>query len=399
MINFTNIITRERLLLFLMILVSDDTVLFGTTSNSLFVVIRYAFAIILFFGLLSRCIKKRVNDSGLVYLLFMAFLILVTGIYFGDLRSGYFYKIVLLSVGFLYAKVYSLSVFIKNFISVVYFISVCALVGWVLMAVAPGIVSLFPVVSNVSDVSFYNLFVTNVPMAVHGTRLFGIFREPGVGQMYFNLALAFLIASSDKAINYKMFVVFIIAIVLTQSTTGYIALAFILLFFMLRQGEGHTYKKEKIIISLLIIVALFVLSTQTTLLSSEGDVLGKLGDTQRSSTVARLASLYANFEIIKLYPYFGAGFDNMGTLFPIISGRMLGIEVEQNTNMLLIQFATHGLLYGLLWVYGCLKFFYKICNQLLPFICLSAAFICLCIGEDLTWSFLIYIIMFSLLSR
>jgi hypothetical protein len=377
-----------------MILVSDDTVLFGTTSNTIFVVVRYAFAILLFFELFYKYVKNKVNSRGLPYLLIMISLVLFTGLYFGDIRSGYFYKIILLAVGFFFAKTTSLDSFIKDFISVVYFIAVCALAGWVLMAVLPGFVTMFPVVSNVSDVSFYNLFLTNVPLAVHGTRLFGIFREPGVGQMYFNLALAFLIATSERSINYKFFVVFIISVVLTQSTTGYISLAFILLFFMLKPGVGRKYIKEKFFISVLIIAALFIVSTNTSLLSSEGDVLGKLGDTQRSSTVARLASLYCNIEIFKQYPLFGAGFDNMGTLFPALSGRMLGVEVEQNTNMLLIQFATHGLLYGLLWVYGCLKLFYRLCDSWLPFISLAAAFLCLCIGEDLTWSFLFYIILF-----
>lgn len=377
-----------------MILVSDDTIMFGTTANSAFIILRYAFAIGLFFYFFERFLRLKKKGDGLPYLCVMMALVMATGFYFGDLRSGYFYKLILLATGYLYASLFTINGFLSNYVKITYFLALCALAGWVMMEFLPGLVSIFPVVNNVSDISFYNLLFTNVPLPVHGNRLFGLFREPGVTQVYMNLALIFLVVESNISLDYKKFVVIAAALLLTQSTTGYISLVFVLLFFLFKKGKGSKFRKEKTILSLVIMAAIIVIAATTTILSSEGDIFGKIGNTDRSSTVARLASLYSNIEIIKMYPIFGAGFDNMGTLFTSISGRLLGVDVEDNTNMLLIQFATHGIVYGLLWLIGCLKFFHKLDRHFVPYMCLVLAFLCLCVGEDLTWSFLIYILLF-----
>lgn len=216
-------------------------------------------------------------------------------------------------------------------------------------------------------------------------RNYGIFREPGVYQMYLVMALVLqlLVVKQNSLWRY---IILVAAIATTISTTGYIALAFFLMLFVVNK-EGLSNNKRLLFISL-IVISVLILASTTTLFSMSSEyeyisVFGKLGNMNRNTTSARLASITENIRIACEHPIFGAGIEGIDRLFPLYALQKYG-RPGTNTNTVLIQFASHGILYGLLWCYGNVQFCRKLNKQ--RWVWVFAILLILYIGENLTYS-------------
>ena len=380
--------------IFLILFVSDDTVMFGTNSNSVFVLLKYAFILFTFVYFYIKANKNKIGKSPLQWLIVMSILILLSALYSGDFSFGYVYKIMLLCIGLFYTRVVGLYTFMKSFVEVLYFLCLYSIFFHVIGIINHSFIELFPTIVNSTDGVFYNMLFTTWADFGDKARLFGPFREPGVYQMFINLALLFHLVST-KNLNYKKILTFIVAIILTMSTTGYIVMAFVLLFiFTLDAKEKGIKKSQLLLIEGIVVIGAVGLYLFTDLLSAEGAIFDKLGNSQRTTTAARMGSIICNYQIFKTSPIFGVGLQELMRLFPNYCIQYFGVDTEHNTNVLLIQFATHGLLYGAIWTYLMVRFFVFLSRSIIGKYLLVLAFLALCCGENLSWSIILYILLF-----
>lgn len=121
----------------------------------------------------------------------------------------------------------------------------------------------------------------------------GIFSEPGAHQIFLNFALLFLLGSSNRLglskNKYKISVLLlVISILTTQSTTGYMCLALVLItnLFKFNEKENSSFKREIIlsrIMVLCMLVILIIIESKTHIieykLSGGGSYLTRTNET------------------------------------------------------------------------------------------------------------------------
>lgn len=384
---------KEYLLLLAMLIISADTVMFGTNSNELYINIRYVFVaiLILVYGKSGINVLSKGSTTALV-MVAMSVLLVFTGVMCHELTGGYFVRFSLILLAFCYTSNVEKGKFMYMFSDAMYFISLFSIVCYVLFWVAPVVFSVFPSVTNISGFEFKNLWFCVLPTDYRlSNRLFGPFSEPGLYQILLNVALAFDIYQRNS-LNYFRIGAFVGAIVLTKSTAGYIILAVVLAYLVFSIRRRKTDKSSYWIV-LLLALAAFLLSLYTDLLSANGMVFNKLQDdgTSRNTTVARMASVTCNIQMFLESPLWGVGLVYADEMFPRLAAERYGLFVGSNTNQLLFQFASMGFFYGMLWMIGVGKFFLRLGNSIITKILLFVIFILLCVGENLTWSLLFYL--------
>lgn len=384
------------LLVAIIIVVSDDTLLFGTNSNATFETLKYAILISILFILslsLLRWFDLRNVSYTSVSCVVLCILVLLSGIINGDLRTGYFYKCIILILSCEFVKIMTLKDFAQIFEKFIFMLAVISVICTFIAEISLSVFSIFPVFYNSANTAFYNLGVYMIPTSSILLRNYGIFREPGVYQMFLILALIFHVYYTEK-IKVRHLFIFILAIVLTFSTTGYIALLFFLILLLIKKNDFFSDNKKKYIIVVLIMIGILYMVTQTDLLSSEGIVFDKFSNMKRTTMIARFSSVFANLEIWKGNPLFGAGLITVSEMFPILSYQLYGKAVSHNTNTLLCELATYGVIYTGIIVYGYIKLSNAMSTRVIERILILLVIFILSCGEKLTFSPIIYILLF-----
>ena len=110
--------------------------------------------------------------------------------------------------------------------------------------------------------------------------------------------------------------------------------------------------------------------------------------------IARSASIVVNLIIWRKSPILGAGLVSISEQFPILTYQIYGKAISHNTNTLLCELATYGIVYTFILLYGYAEFSKamscKISERLLI---LGIIFILFC-GEKLTFSLIVYVLFF-----
>lgn len=380
------------------IVVSDDTLLFGTNLNSSFLDAKYIIIISIFCLLLIRAFVKKIHISVNAFLiaLTMMLLLIISSALNNDFRFGYFYRCVLIMTGLLFTSFISFHDFAYYYDKVMRFLAIASLIGFVLFIAFDTVLDLFPLILNSSHMEFYNLFLTVIPKYSGGfARNFGIFREPGVFQMFLIIGLLFQMFVLKKS-SIKVQIVYIVALVTTFSTTGYIALIFVGVLYFIKRNNFKEEKKSKaiIIICLLLIFTYLSLFTDFIYIEEYGSVFGKLTDSNSLTVGARVASVVVNLRLFLNSPIWGVGVTNVDTQFAPLAQNILGVYTIHNTNTILWQLAAYGAIFTLLWVYGiyklCLRMGINKLDILLLFIVLNILFV----GENLAYSLITNILVF-----
>lgn len=332
--------------LFLLIYTSDDTVLFGTYGNLSFFYVKY---LILLFTLFILPIQgKFITNKNLGILIIILLLFLFNAV-ISDFKFGFVYNVILLLTSLVFANNFSLSLFKETFCKVIYFLSICSLIGYFFNLFLPQILSPFPDLYNSENILFKNCYL-HVVFPSLPLRNFGIFREPGVFMIYLNIAY-FLEWFSEKP-SMKRIVIFLFTLLTTLSTAGFIIGAISLI-------GGIIYKrrfKDAVILMPIICVVYYFLTLEDSIFSAM--LFGKLETGAESgSTAARVSSLTVPLKMFLSNPL-GIGPDTYDALFPIMSNNMYGISVEPevSTNTFLKYLAVYGCFIFLLYFSYFFKF-------------------------------------------
>lgn len=384
------------LFVLLIVAISDDTIFFGTNSNLIFINFKYIFLVSLCLLLVidEFFIKKTKHKNfALALCIVMCINIIATMLYHSDFRGGYPYKVALLFSAYIITKRISFERFSIAYEKIIYTIALVSVVTFPLGYFFPQIISVLPVISNTVGTTFYNLVFNVLPTSSSLMRNYGIFREPGVYQMFL-ITSALLYLHNAEVLSVKRLIVYYFAIIFTFSTTGYISLALLTLLILLKNKINPKNNIDKILIKTAIMILIMYLLSFTNILSLDGPVFDKLFDTKRYTTIARFSSITSNYNIWCHYPLIGAGINLVDKMFPELTFLSYGLYYTHNTNTFMIELASFGIIYGVLLAYGFYKLAGRLSEGFASKLVIFTIFMVLSSGEKLVYSLILYILMF-----
>ena len=163
-------------------------------------------------------------------------------------------KIFCLIIGFYIATEFDQKKFIKAFVLMMTLIEIASLVVYVLKDFLIGL-HIFPIITGYKGQQFANFFFANVRVnSVSSFRNWGPFWEPGAYQAYVIVSLLFLMFDNLE-FKYKnlMIIIHIITIGTIMSTTGFLAVPFLLIAFILDRSTS----KKLLLLKIAIVVIAF----------------------------------------------------------------------------------------------------------------------------------------------
>ena len=254
--------SKAFVLVFLLLFLSNDTYLFGTNSNELMVALPRYF--MLFFCMISFMLLDFTWHKRIVILyLFMTTVLVAVSLYHHEYLSRVFIKILCMTTGMLICMRYDIKDYSNLFLKCMSFFSVAAILLTIIAYIAPFIVKSLPSMINTAGVRFYSIGIAGLDersLTTWNIRTGGIFWEPGVFQMYLNLAILLeLMINNGK--NKKRMAIFLFALLLTFSTTGYIAFVWFIATYVLFNNDSRAMIKNVAIffgLIVLVIISYFI---------------------------------------------------------------------------------------------------------------------------------------------
>lgn len=382
------------ILTLIIIVFSDDTMMFGTNESTFFIGMKYIVQILLCIAFVLLFIGdqsvRRVNLPGQNCLI-LCTVVVISMMINRDIRSGYFSIIIVIVMSYLFAYYVEFKSFFVCLEKIVYVLSICSIIGTIVAKMVPGLLSYFPTITNSAGFEFSNGLVF-VYSDIWG-RSFGIFREPGVFQMFIILGTIIYLYIAEKISIFRV-VIYSIAIILTYSTTGFIALFIVLLLYMVKLGKQNI----KLFCSLIIVfcVGVGVLITKTNVLSANGIVFSKFRNTgiMDLSAAARYSSVTSNLKMWLTNPLFGRGLSYVDSNFLLMTIRDYGINTGSNTNTLLCMLSTYGIFFVGMILNGYFKLVQVLSKRKIERLLIALVLFILSCGERLTFSPIIYVLCF-----
>lgn len=378
------------ILLFLFIFFSNDTMMFGTNLNGTYVKIGFLVDVVLigvfwcYMTFWRNSLMKISNQTVAVVVIWVVCL-MMSAVVNSDFRGGYVTSLIMIMIGYLYSEYVSLKDFCMIFKRVGIFLAVCSVIGFVVTTFFPVFKSLGISVYRESGMLMKNYIVyARAPYdATAAARNFSIFREPGVFQAYLNVALIIAIKNFDPARKAKelLGILFLVlAIGLTVSTTGFVVLGLVVLFFLfsLRKEINGDILGVLIVLFCVALLGAFIYleffsSFNLDRFISE-TVMGKFdkGSDQYDSGGARVASFVANAVLWMRNPLFGVGITAKQVQFNLVCKELLNYLPNGDTNTVFAQLSTFGIGVGLIWVLAMLGLARKLgdtlCTKLIAFV-------------------------------
>ena len=235
--------------------------------------------------------------------------------------------------------IYNRGEILNRVLNVIIFLASMSIILWLLCVIAPQIYeSLIPQYKSLmtyriySDVMNYKeinyisrgLFLYTLREA-DPMRNAGIFTEPGIYQMILNLGI-FIILFMNQYINLRnikfKLMILVITLCTTQSTTGFIGLFLIIIFYVLiNSKEKRLYSRQKILLLICGMAFLLLVDYQIRGVDSIFQIAiidkmfpkGTLSLVDNSSSAARVGTILLTLISIVKHP-FGIGYTNLGTL-------------------------------------------------------------------------------------
>lgn len=264
---------------------------------------------IFFICLLSgRCV---INKTLLIGAATMVTLLLVTIALNQDFRGAYLALLLSWGTAFALVHIVPFKSFVEHYTSIIYFVAISSLIAqYVLFPVVdvlPGF--LFSRFINLAGVPFINMRIAYLIDFPHFLRNLGIFREPGVYQIFLNFALMLeLYFNSTVRINFRRVLVFMITIFSTFSIPGYIA-ALLLIMGYLFSGRLNYSMQGRKLLALLMLISVAGLVLYLVAPAFRTEVVSALDKllTRGVTFQGRMTSITATLQAWQLRPIFGSG--------------------------------------------------------------------------------------------
>lgn len=393
LIKSSNKTKSEYLVIFLffladsMLVKQNSSLLINQSAN---IIITSITAVLLFSRLMknARFSMKQIF-FGLFVPLFILMSTFINYLRFDIISAGAFIKIILIIFGLLITERIEFKEFSNSFIIAVSALAFFSMIAYVLSLLfwsnLGSLISKFPIISRQGYMTFYSLFVTNIPTYVSDRwRNWSIFAEPGEFQIYLNIALILLLFfQNDIKKRNIIFIILSLAIITTLSTTAYILYAWIVLGHYIINSTGKI-KCSQVTLFLTMLAISISIFQQDKLVEI---VFGKFsGGLSNRSFGDRINSFFFNFEILKQYPLLGVGPEQFSIY------QLQADYIGAVTNTILGTFSIYGFIPGISFVYIIILFTLKQSKNIIVFIWLMVVFIVMLSTQEMTYSPLINVI-------
>lgn len=275
------------------------------------------------------------------WVLMPCLLLIIPQLLYSDFVLSYESKILQIWAGYILFKKVPKELFTQKYIKLLYYICIISIPIW--FSTVMGL-NLWAWAPSSGDGQYKTLFLYCVDTYGDNGRNNGPFWEPGVFQMYINIAVLFLLYSK-KNINIKYLLVFVIALATTYSTTGYICFALVLITYY--YDKSDSIKGCQFFLSMLGAVGVYVFFT--TNLELYDRVFGKFDSTSvaNASMVIRVNEIIFYYELWKSnlgYMLLGAGATNA---YNFVMGQHFIADVffEGSTQTTLRELASFGVVF------------------------------------------------------
>lgn len=403
------------LLTFVTIFFSTDTLLFGTNSLSTARWFPYFLYVLIALIMAFKVISKRAlfaKDYKFYFLIIIAqFFTLIAN---DDNFVMTCFRVALITAALMITLNYSFHDYVCAFEKVVFFLACYSLVVYLLCYIFPGLIRSFPIVTNMSGYESYVVGPCIVPAMTLGNEIIkncGIFREPGVYQIYLIIALCIHLFYFDK-LDIKKAIILILTVLTSLSTAGLFCVTLCILIYFASKSKGKSEKHFRILLLLILLlcVAFVALAFPQTVGSGISLLFDKLDADSGAygSPVARLSSFTSNIEVWKTAPLFGVGLNKTDALFDYYARIQymdyysVNVTGTHNTNTYLYQLATYGIFFWVLFTVGLFNLSKRITankNNLIVTILVFALFLFTYANENLYYSILPLVLMFYGLNR
>lgn len=360
-------------LVFIIIFTSSDTLFFGTNKQVVFQksgqIIDAVIALLLP-GIIYCCKNKcSIKNKNIIAAIAMIGSILISAAVNHDFRAGIFFRIILIVLGMEIVELISLKDFCRVFYKIITFFAGCSVVGMLALRTIPAVsVHSIPLLNSENySYWYYILYVQEAGEPMYA-RNYGIFREPGIFQMFLIAAMFIGLQYGDlKGTKMKMSMsILLMALLLTRSTTGFFVLILFAIFFL---SKNNCFKERKKIqwmffgvttsIIVFLLISPLVWDKFVIWLT---DILRKFDRTNSgyASFYARYSSITVNLLLWMKNPLFGIGLTKHDGYFSSMAMQFYGIPNSSNTNTLLSQFAAFGIVFGTVWMISLAAFSYRL---------------------------------------
>lgn len=332
---------------------SSESLIVGTNSSQIAWSIYKSVHYIIFIALVIRLIIVK----GPIFNISISLILVIISI-FGNfifssgpnVLSTYLHIIVVIVNAWLITEQFSENLFFDIFEKSIFVMAVYSLIIYVIALIFPSIIKMFPIIKNIAGKEYYctGLAIISQSGLNSGTlfRSFGVFREPGVYQIFLNIAFCIYLFKFKKN-NILKIIVYVLSILSTVSTTGIFAMIVIFIVFTIISNV-----KNKQIIVTILIAFLILLQYLVNNYDIFHNAITKINNDDDMSTIARLYSLFANLKIWITYPIFGSGMKINSTMFPAIVYQETGQLVADNTNSYMYLLSCFGIIPFIVFIKG-----------------------------------------------
>lgn len=265
-----------------------------------------------------------------------------------DTSLAYESKISQLLLGYVIINTISFKSFFDYYLRIMTVVAIVSIIVWVTTFLGITWWSFLPTTWENNYYSYLIGVIHTNPLLQH--RNFGPFWEPGVYQIYLNIAILYLLFFQSKKMKYSL-IWLIAALVTTFSTTGYICFSIILCALLWKES---VVANRRIVPLVLVIAILGVI-----LLSNEyvlEVVFGKFEDGGNVSFLIRMYAIEFYGKVILENPYFGLGVEkSMKTVNDMYDSVGLNFADSACTTTMR-EFACMGGIFGFYRLYSQWKF-------------------------------------------
>lgn len=375
-------------LLMLLFFTSTDTVLFGTNANFAFLYIPriVGFLLVLLFPLLlSRGCSEANRQFALCGTLVL--IITISGIANQAEIETLLSRIIAILSAYSIAKYCTLKEFATLFCKFVCIVSWVSIAMEILAYTLPNAIYAMPSIVNTAGVRHATCFVGSIAADNVGKALIrsnGVFWEPGAFAVYLNIALLFrLFILKEQRI--LPLLSYLIALIITFSTAGYICFAFLMVVYILFYNPREKRPRLKWAMALFSLIAVIVVVSSPDITALLFKKIFKLENT----TMVRWYSLVGGFGVAVSSPFIGVFSNNIREAmreYSTASGGML-------TNTWTYQFAAYGFPFGMLFTWYSYEFFEKLGLKKIVAIPLFV-FLLLSYAGEMFYSYLPFVFVF-----
>lgn len=379
------------LLTFIVIVISEDTLMFGTNINQMFVGIRFIVYIFLLFFCFNST-WRHIEIRTLIPTLFIITSFLIVMMINRDFRNGYFLQLLGVLLALKIANTIKFSEFMECFLKIIYFFSIASIGLFAFVSVLPSMINVLPTMSNYGNLEFATILVSNIMKLDGLLRNSCIFREPGVFGLYLIICLLYEFFYATQ-LYIKRVIVLLVALVTTFSTTAFFAFALIILGYVL-QGKNF---KAKVYVSIgVAIFVVFILPMISEIVFSKLDA----NTPEYRSTLSRIASMTIPLAMFKDH-LLGVGLSNFVDLYPSYSLDLFGFEFKpegEATNTFINTFAIFGIVYGTILIYAVWRLAQRYRKSMLVTLMIFTTFLLLFSSQELRFSLLFnLLVMYGLM--